>query len=534
MKISMDLICERIPDSVRIITQNQTVFMNRQGAVFTHHDVELEFILQEKILDIMLQSKGMPISFFMIRWNGNLKHNLRFMGDAFERAYGNLEWRRFDPQRIMPWYFLASDEIDSKGYGVKVRPNAMCFWRCDTDGITLILDVRNGTQGVILDGRRLKLATVLERSSESGQSVFQFAKSFCQELSDRPIFPKFPVYGSNNWYYAYGKSSARQILKDSELLKEMTEGLKNRPYMVIDDGWQEYAAKKGAAGRPYNKGNAKFPDMRQLAEDMRARDIHPGIWLRPLETNESITPEVFRMQTNNNYLDPSVPEALELIGEDIKRMVSWGYELIKHDFTNHDFCRGFYETPDTWLTKHGWSLRNRNITSAECLKNLYRKIYESAGEAVIIGCNVIGHLASGYIHLHRSGDDTSGINYDRSIKMGVNAVAYRLMQHKAFYDIDGDCVGITENIEWDYNKNFMHFLAHSGSPLFISADPDYLTKVQKDEIKQAFTIASQQKDIMEPLDWMDTTVPQRYLINEKEERYRWMRSYGLEKLVIES
>jgi alpha-galactosidase len=116
MKISMDIICERIPDAVRIITQDQTVFMNRQGAVFTHHDVELEFILQEKILDIILQSKGTPISFFMIRWNGILKHNLKFIGDAFERAYGNLEWRGFNPQRVMPWYFLASDEMDSQCY----------------------------------------------------------------------------------------------------------------------------------------------------------------------------------------------------------------------------------------------------------------------------------------------------------------------------------------------------------------------------------------------------------------------------------
>ena len=41
-----------------------------------------------------------------------------------------------------------------------------------------------------------------------------------------PIFPEFPVYGSNNWYYAYGDSSEEEILSDTDYILKLTEGAK--------------------------------------------------------------------------------------------------------------------------------------------------------------------------------------------------------------------------------------------------------------------------------------------------------------------
>ncbi|MFR6589127.1 MAG: hypothetical protein ACLURV_01800 [Gallintestinimicrobium sp.] len=42
------------------------------------------------------------------------------------------------------------------------------------------------------------------------------------------------IYGGNNWYYAYGKSSAKEILEDSAYLAEMTEEHRKPP--VYGDG----------------------------------------------------------------------------------------------------------------------------------------------------------------------------------------------------------------------------------------------------------------------------------------------------------
>ena len=56
----------------------------------------------------------------------------------------------------MPWYFLAAYADGVCAYGVRVRPAALCSFTADSDGITLRLDLRNGTQGVRLAGRTVK------------------------------------------------------------------------------------------------------------------------------------------------------------------------------------------------------------------------------------------------------------------------------------------------------------------------------------------------------------------------------------------
>jgi alpha-galactosidase len=501
--------------------------MEKNGDQYRHQDAEVTFTVRNDEMEVELQSEQSEIRFIVLRWNGRWEKRYQFLGDAFERGYGNLEWRGFDPQRIMPWYFLASDENESKGFGVKVRPNALCFWMCDAEGVTLWLDVRCGAMGVILDGRKLDLAVIVNKENRAGETAFQFAKSFCKSLCDDPLLPANPVYGSNNWYYAYGNSSHEEILRDTQLLAELTEGLENRPFMVIDDCWQELALTKGAAGRPITRGNERFPDMSGLAKEMKAKNVKPGIWIRPLESNEMFLSGNYRSPRSREVMDPSVPEVLALIAEDMDRVTGWGYELVKYDFATCDIFGGFFSEARPILQQRGWSFRDRSKTSAECVKDLYRTIYEHSHGAILIGCNVIGHLAAGYIHLHRSGDDTSGHSFDRTVMMGVNTLAFRMCQHKTFFDMDADCVGITERIPWEENKKFLELLAGSGTPLFVSAKPDVITEEMKQDLKKAFQRASIQEDELIPLDWKNTTVPERYLMSGEKKEYTWVGEFGL-------
>lgn len=524
----MGIHINRLPDYIRLVTETEKRLLSQEGDCYSYGDVQVKTELENKELRISLTAGDTPVRFVVCRFNGSWEKNYYFLGDAIERGYGNLKWEGMDPQRIMPWYFMASCDKETLGYGVKVRPSALAFWMCDPEGITLWLDTRSGAKGVVLGGRELVLACLIERKSTMGQNPFSFMKDFCHALSDQPVFPEKPVYGSNNWYYAYGNSSEERVLKDTALLAELTEGLTNRPYMVIDDCWQELALTKGAAGRPYERGNVRFPDMKGLADKMRGMGVRPGIWIRPLETNEMFLKESLRSERNRNALDISLAETLQLIGEDVRRVADWGYELIKYDFATYDFYGDFYNQPLPWLKQEGWGLKDRSKTSAEAIKDLYRVIYENAGKAVIIGCNVIGHLASGYIHLHRSGDDTSGHSYDRSIMMGVNTLCFRMGQHKNFFHIDADCVGITSDIEWKDNKKFLDLLSSSGTPLFVSADPEEVTAEMKEDLKAAFRRASEQKDDLEALDWMYTTIPEKYNINGEPKSYNWIRPFGLE------
>lgn len=518
----------RIPDAVRIITEDSSELCTRYGSQYTLNDVTVSF-KEGETLDITLNADKTPVRFIGIRFNGSFEKGTRFLGDTIERGYAEFSFRSLESQRDMFWYFVAANENSCAGYGVKTGCNALVSWTTDSHGIMLWLDVRSGAKGVIRNGVPFEVCKVVNiEKSVSINDCFDFIHEFCLKMSDNAIFPDKPIYGSNNWYYAYGDSSAEQILKDTELLAECTESLKNRPYMVIDDCWQQLARTKGSAqGRPIFCGNELFPDMKGLADAIKAKNIHPGIWFRPIKTAERFIDKNLLNMRDSTFLDPSLPEVLEMVAEDTERLTGeWGFELIKYDFVTRDMTGVYGSDHMRFDYDKDWSFRDQSKTTAMVAKDLYRTIYEHSNGAMIIGCNVMGHLATGYIHIHRSGDDTSGFSFDRSVGYGVNALAYRLPQHKAFFDIDADCVCITDKIDWESNKDFLELYAMSGTPLFVSVDPAIATPEIKDALKVAYKYSSEQKNVCRPIDWLDNNTPEEYLIDGKQHTYQWVPDTG--------
>jgi len=105
--------------------------------------------------------------------------------------------------------------------------------------------------------------------------------------------------------------------------------------------------------------------------------------------------------------------------------------------------------------------------------------------------------------------------------MGVNTLAFRLPQHNAFYAADGDCVGVTKDISWDRNKQWMQLLAESGAPLFISAQPEATGPEQKKYIKECFAKAAKPQPTGQPLDWMTNPFPAKWKLNNREVTFNW-------------
>jgi alpha-galactosidase len=173
------------------------------------------------------------------------------------------------------------------------------------------------------------------------------------------------------------------------------------------------------------------------------------------------------------------------------------------------------------LTDRGWHFQNRAKTTAEIVLDLYRTIRQSAGDAILIGCNTIGHLAAGLFEAQRIGDDTSGRDWSRTRKMGVNSLAFRIAQHNTFFAADADCVPITREIPWGLTKQGLDLVARSGTALFISADPAVVTAEQKPALKAALAAAAVAREPGVPLDWMDTTVPARWRLDGKVVDYDW-------------
>ena len=208
------------------------------------------------------------------------------------------------------------------------------------------------------------------------------------------------------------------------------------------------------------------------------------------------------------------------------RLREWGFELIKHDFTTYDVAGRYAFDMHPWPCENGWTFYDQTRTTAEILTDLFRTIRKAAGPVLIMGCNTIGHLAAGLQEDSRTGDDTSGWYWDRTRKMGVNTVAFRGAQHRTFFEMDADCVGISGEIPWKWNQQWAELVAESGSSLFLSPKPGILSAEENEELKRLLAIASKGKINAEPLDWQENTCPELWRINGKERRFDWFEADG--------
>ncbi|MBQ0109254.1 MAG: alpha-galactosidase [Clostridiales bacterium] len=514
----------RTPDGVKIICDGDAGVM---PAAFLAEgrwnsgsgDAEARFELGDG-LKVFITAKESRPQFLVLRWEHVFDAPAQVLCDAWERNYGTLSWQGLSGERFLPWYFAIKSEENIFCGGVKVRPNAFVSFECDARGITGWFDVRCGGVGVDLRGRELEVATVVSKDYGRAGS-FGAVKDFCKIMCGDGIFPGKPVYGGNNWYYAYGNSSGEEIREDAKLIASLAEGLENRPFMVIDDGWQV----KNCAG-PWEP-NEKYEDMAKVAEDMKKIGVRPGIWVRLLHDSEveKAHPEwlLAANQYGEKHLDPSIPEVLEYAAENVRKFVGWGYELIKHDYTTFDIFGDYGHTLNGSITtRSGWSFKDKTKTSAEIILELYRTIKDAAGDAVIIGCNTVSHLCAGLVQVNRVGDDTSGKYWCRTRVLGVNSLAFRMPQNHIFYEIDADCVGILDkNIPWELNSQWLHLLAKSGTPLFVSCQNGALDEKQTEEMKKRFAEAAEQKDTAIPLDWEYNTTPETWEINGEKTRFDW-------------
>lgn len=520
----------RFPDRVALITESvqpgEEILLAGGRAQIEHEDVQITFETRGDALKVAVKADATALCALRLRWDLSFPTGSRFLGDAWERSYGDLEWRGMTASRTMPWYFLANADGETAGYGVKVRPGSLCFWQADESGVSLWLDVRAGGMGVLLGGRTLEACEVVSQIY-TGMSSFQAASRFCRVMCTDPILPSEPVYGSNNWYYAYGRSSHEEILSDTEYISRMTQKCDNRPFMVIDDGWQVAHDPTSYNGGPWHCGNKKFPDMAGLAHSIADAGCKPGIWLRPLLTVDESLPEEWRFKKNHQVLDPSVPEVLDYVREMIRRLSDWGYRLIKHDFTTYDIFDQWGRTMQPFMANSGWTFADRSRTSAEIIIDLYRAVLDGSNGAYILGCNCIGHLGAGLMHLQRTGDDTSGRRWENTRIMGPNTLAFRLPQHRAFFDQDADCVGVMGPIAWEKNRQWAGLLAKSTTSLFVSAKPGVLKPDELAELSEAMLIASRQEGSAEPLDWMESTCPSDWRFADGDAHFSWYEKEGI-------
>jgi alpha-galactosidase len=202
----------RSPDSVMVqLASGELRLAKGSGGRWTGDDVVVTTTERPDALHVSLAAASTGVKRVHLRWTGALSDVRLVLGDAWERGYGDLEWRGWVPDRPMPWYFATSDGSLTHAYGVRTGARAFCCWQVDSGGISLWADVRSGAAAVQLGERVLDVCDVVCRAGRAGESAFAALHAFCRAMCAHPRLPKQPVYGSNDWYWAYGKNSADTV-----------------------------------------------------------------------------------------------------------------------------------------------------------------------------------------------------------------------------------------------------------------------------------------------------------------------------------
>ena len=449
-------------------------------------------------------------------WPALRGEGLTVLGDTWERSYGDLCFLPLEKNdRAMPWYFIATDGDSTLCMGVKTQPNAFVSFRCTKEGVRAVADCRNGANGVLLGGRELHLCTFVCRTY-TGISTFEALQHFLRTLCDCPMFPAFPVYGGNDWYYAYGNNSFESAVNDARLQRALAPADATPPFMVIDDGWEQ-----GSTAGPWLP-NEKFGDMKAVCDAIKAEGCRPGLWMRPLCTEDKNIPEEMKILRDGKreYLDPTHPAVQRMIRKDIERIRGWGFALIKHDYSTYDLFGDWgINFSDTIINAENWQFYDQTKTNAEIVLGLYKLIREAAGDMLVIGCNTVSHLCAGLVEINRTGDDTSGREWARTLKMGVNTLAFRLAQNGAFYMVDADCVGILDNlVPWEKNRQWLRLLSLSETALFVSCSA--ADDTQKRDLAAAYAAAQKPHGLI-PLDWFASLTPARWKADGEEIIFDW-------------
>ncbi len=513
----------RMPDSVTAFpSPHISLRLDRAGSNFAAKDVAVSIDEEATEFSVRLTAPATAVTRLHLRWLARIDPTLICLGDHWERSYGDLAWRGIVPERVMPWYFATHDGVHLHAYGVKIGAAALCFWQIDPEGVSLWLDVSNGGDGVLLGSRQLKVATIVTRRGANDEAPLTALRTFCRQMCSAPRFPSGVVYGVNDWYCAYGNNNQQMLLSMTDLVAELAPSSGPRPYTVVDMGWKN--------------GSAAFPSMADYVAQVKKRGVRPGVWVRPLEALPDADPKLLLPakrygQRTERYkelaFDRTIPEARAIVSGKMKSLVDWGFELVKHDFSTYDLLGQWGFEMGAQPAMPGWHLYDRGRTNAEVILDLYKTLRLTLGERIaILGCNTVGHLGAGIFELQRTGDDTSGKIWERTRRMGVNTLAYRLPQHGTFFHLDADCVSITKEVPWEMNRQWLDLVARSRTTLFVSPEEGQVHAEQRAALREAFAIVTSAAAPAEPADFFHDTTPEHWKSDGGLKRYEWCGADG--------
>ncbi len=487
-----------------------------------------DYIVGSNSAKIIVHPSASPIRCLKLRFEEDLSFVESVCGDAWMTCGGEqaIYWSGVTAYRVLPWFCYLRSVDRMACYGVKTGADCFAYWQVDTRGITLFLNLMSGSGGTDLR-ESITACEIVEYIAPEGQNCFKTASVFAGMMCDAPVLPKEPVFGINDWYWAYGDVTEGIVKQKLDILDTLTDGLKHKPHLVIDDGWQirRDGGEKRYIGGPW-KCSEKFGDIVRTAELIRKRGAKPGIWYRSLLTVEDMPREaVLREHDNGRVMDPTHPWVLEKVASDTAMIRGYGFDFIKHDFSTWDIFGGILSNNNGIdILKSPCCFYDNTKTSAMVLKELYGTIQRAAGGAEVLGCGVVGHLSAGIHQMYRAGTDTSGRSFEWTVRNGVNSFM-RLPQNGKFHVTDHDCAAFTEKVPFEENLSFLEACAVSGSVTIASVTPGLLNGGQLERIAEVFRLADGGNTDFAIDNFERTSLPERFLYNGEVREYNWFEYY---------
>lgn len=255
-----------------------------------------------------------------------------------------------------------------------------------------------------------------------GDALERYAETTAR-FNPRPL-PPAPT-GWCSWYY-YGPAISADVIREN--MYALKKADVPAGIIQIDDGWQ----KAQGDWTP----NERFPDMKGLADEIKAAGFVPGIWIAPFAASEKS--DLFRLHSDWFVKNPdddglfgypsvdfTVPEAAEYLKEIFTRISrEWGFRYIKIDLVLHAISAG----------------RHRDA-HFNAIKN-YRRALAIINEAVtpdtyLISCTAPIGASTGLVDGTRTSSDIFD-NWESVRKIALQNLR-RYYYDKRSLNVDSDC-----------------------------------------------------------------------------------------------
>ena len=303
------------PDEVSVLSSGKWLPLSKSGDQWIYQHISVRLHTKAGGTTVQVSAPGGEIEKIKIGWKHRSSPAALFLGDHWERSYGDLAWKTGSPIRKAPWYLFIHDGSDTFAFGVKTGAASICYWQAGPERLELFMDTHSGGMGFIPGERMLTAAEIISTKSLPGETPFQTDIRFCKMMCDKPVLPAKPVYGINDWYFAYGNNSKELILRITGIMAELAGDSSNPPFSVVDDGWSLKNVKGNAdySGDDFNRPDDKFGDMSVVSAEIKKLGMRPGLWTRPLLANGNdpqmalIPLREGQINQKERYLDPTIP-----------------------------------------------------------------------------------------------------------------------------------------------------------------------------------------------------------------------------------